>query len=169
MLGAGTVINPIIKIVTVIVVLGASYLFIVKPILDTTNDAIDKGFEQAKEAQQQSQQAFQDSNIQSARSRANSYRDSLRSSWPAAARAVTACVDKAGDDVQELNRCVNYAQRIVHTVQSDRAFALSYAESLSAQGDGTGAERIRECVKDAGFETAPMQRCRNLADQLLFG
>ena len=41
MLGAGTVINPIIKIVTVIVVLGASYLFIVKPILDTTNKAFE--------------------------------------------------------------------------------------------------------------------------------
>jgi hypothetical protein len=169
MLGAGTVINPIVKIVTVVVVLGATYLFIVKPVLDTTNDAIDKGFDQARQAQEQSQQAFHDSNIQSARSRANSYRDSLRSSWPAAAREVTSCVDKAGDDIKELNRCVNYALRIVHTVQSDRAFSLSYAESLAAQGDSAAAERIRDCVKGAGFETAAMQRCRNLADQLLFG
>ena len=42
MLGAGTVINPILKIVTTIVVLGAVYLFIVKPILDTTNNAFDQ-------------------------------------------------------------------------------------------------------------------------------
>ena len=42
MLGAGTVINPIIKIVTTIVVLGALYLFIVKPILDTTNNAFEE-------------------------------------------------------------------------------------------------------------------------------
>ncbi|MDX6584008.1 MAG: hypothetical protein QOI10_3192 [Solirubrobacterales bacterium] len=41
MLGAGTVINPIIKIVTTIVILGAVYLFIVKPALDTTNNAFD--------------------------------------------------------------------------------------------------------------------------------
>ena len=41
MLGAGTVINPIIKIVVTVVVLGAVYLFIVKPILDTTNNAFD--------------------------------------------------------------------------------------------------------------------------------
>jgi hypothetical protein len=41
MLGAGTVINPIIKIVTTIVILGAVYLFIVKPALDTTNTAFE--------------------------------------------------------------------------------------------------------------------------------
>jgi hypothetical protein len=42
MLGAGTVINPIIKIITVVVVLGAVYLFIVKPVLDTTNNAFEE-------------------------------------------------------------------------------------------------------------------------------
>jgi hypothetical protein len=41
MLGAGTVINPIIKIVTTVAILGAVYLFIVKPTLDTTNEAFD--------------------------------------------------------------------------------------------------------------------------------
>jgi hypothetical protein len=41
MLGAGTVINPIIKIITTVVILGAVYLFIVKPALDTTNNAFD--------------------------------------------------------------------------------------------------------------------------------
>jgi hypothetical protein len=44
MLGAGTVINPIIKIVTTVVILGAVYLFIVKPTLDTTNDLFDQTF-----------------------------------------------------------------------------------------------------------------------------
>jgi hypothetical protein len=41
MLGAGTVINPIIKIVTTIAILAAVYFFIVKPTLDTTNTAFD--------------------------------------------------------------------------------------------------------------------------------
>ena len=41
MLGAGTVINPLIKIITTVVILGAVYLFIVKPALDTTNNAFD--------------------------------------------------------------------------------------------------------------------------------
>ena len=38
MLGASTVINPIIKIVTTVIILGAIYLFFVKPALDTTNE-----------------------------------------------------------------------------------------------------------------------------------
>ena len=42
MLGAGTVINPIIKIVTTVAMLGAVYLFIVKPVLDTTNNAFEQ-------------------------------------------------------------------------------------------------------------------------------
>ena len=41
MLGAGTVINPIIKIVTTVAILAAVYIFIVKPALDTTNNAFD--------------------------------------------------------------------------------------------------------------------------------
>jgi hypothetical protein len=45
MLGAGTVINPIIKIVTVVAILAASYVFIVKPVLDTTESTIDRSFD----------------------------------------------------------------------------------------------------------------------------
>ena len=44
MLGAGTVINPIIKIITTVVILGAVYLFIVKPALDTTNNIFEETF-----------------------------------------------------------------------------------------------------------------------------
>jgi hypothetical protein len=44
-LGAGTVIGPILKIVTTVVILGAVYLFIVKPVLDTTDDVIDRSFD----------------------------------------------------------------------------------------------------------------------------
>jgi hypothetical protein len=41
-IGAGTVINPIIKIVTTVAILAAVYFFLVKPVIDTTNDAFDK-------------------------------------------------------------------------------------------------------------------------------
>ena len=44
MLGAGTVINPIIKIITTVVILGAVYLFIIKPALDTTNNVFNESF-----------------------------------------------------------------------------------------------------------------------------
>jgi hypothetical protein len=169
MIGAGTIINPIIKVVTTVVILGAVGLFVVKPVLDTTEKAIDEAGQIGRNAAQQSQQALHDSNVSSAKSQASSYARSLQSSWPAAAREVKGCLQKAGDDLQELNHCVTFAQRLVHTVQSDRSFALSYAQSLSSQGDTVGAKRVTECVKNAGFETAAMQRCRDLADHLLFG
>ena len=35
MIGAGTIINPILKIVTTVAILAAVYFFILKPILDT--------------------------------------------------------------------------------------------------------------------------------------
>ncbi len=44
MFGAATVINPLIKIVTTVVILGAVYLFIVKPTIDTTSDVFDQTF-----------------------------------------------------------------------------------------------------------------------------
>lgn len=50
MLGAGTIINPIIKIVTVVALLGAAYLFVVKPILDTTDSVIDRSFDAFNES-----------------------------------------------------------------------------------------------------------------------
>ena len=68
-----------------------------------------------------------------------------------------------------MQRCEAIGEKLVHTVSSDRSFALSYADSLEAQGDNASADRIRNCVKDAGFKPAAMQRCRNLADDLLFG
>ena len=169
MLGAGTVINPIIKIVTAVVVLGASYLFIVKPILDTTDKAIDSVGVQIDKARDQSSEAFRQSQLESARSRISSFEQSLQGTWPAAAREVRSCAQQAGDDLTALKQCDALAEKLVHTVLSDRNFALSYANSLDAQGDTASANRIEECVKRAGFAPAAMQRCRNLADQLLFG
>ena len=96
MLGAGTVINPIIKIVTTVVILGAVYLFIVKPALDTTNSAFESfsdsfnGFDELPgDIQSQIDDAFDDTS--------NSGR-------------LQDCIDRAinGTDVNQnaLNRCV---------------------------------------------------------------
>jgi len=169
MLGAGTVINPIIKIVTTVVILAAVGIFIVRPVLDTTDKAIESANDSIRDAQAQSRQASDDFDLDFARTRADSFANSLQGQWPAAARAVKACVAKAGDNTQAMQHCESFAEKLVHTVQSDRSFALSYADSLDAQGDSASADRIRDCVKDAGFRPAAMQRCRNLADDLLFG
>ena len=50
MLGAGTIINLIIKIVTTVVILGAVYLFIVKPTLDTTSDVVGQSLDSFNES-----------------------------------------------------------------------------------------------------------------------
>ena len=76
---------------------------------------------------------------------------------------------RAGTDAGAMERCDERGQRLVQTVHSDRSFALSYADSLAAQGDGAGASQVERCVKGAGFKPAAMERCRDLADDLLFG
>ena len=50
MIGAGTVINPIIKIVTTVAILAAVGFFIVRPILDTTENAINSVSEGVRNA-----------------------------------------------------------------------------------------------------------------------
>ena len=58
MLGAGTVINPMIKVITTVAILAAVGIFIVSPVLDTTEKAIDSvnavgaatGIEQGQQA-----------------------------------------------------------------------------------------------------------------------
>jgi hypothetical protein len=162
MLGAGTVINPLIKVITTVIILAAVGIFIVKPALDTTEAALDSAGSAANEG-------IANAQLNAAESRAESYAQSLLGNWPAAAREVNRCVRAAGDNLTAMDACAELGQTLVHTVQSDRSFALSYADSLASQGDDAGAERVRDCVKDAGFKPASMQRCRDLADDLLFG
>jgi hypothetical protein len=165
MLGAGTVINPLIKVVTTVIILAAVGIFIVKPALDTADSAIEQG----RNISDQVQESSQNAQLNAAEQRIEGYSQSLLANWPAAAREVNRCVNAAGDNLTAMNACADLAQTLVHTVQPDRSVALSYADSLDAQGDGAGAERVRDCVKDAGFKPAAMQRCRDLADDLLFG
>ena len=169
MLGAETVINPIIKVITTVAILAAVGIFIVRPVLDTTERAVDSVNEQVRNAQQQSQQASADADLSFSRSRAEAFANSLQSTWPAAAREIKGCIRTAGDSARAMGRCEDHGEKLVHTVQSDRSFALAYSDSLAAQGDEAGADRIRECVKGAGFAPAAMQRCKDLADDLLFG
>ncbi|HEX6115646.1 MAG TPA: hypothetical protein VFY99_01005 [Solirubrobacterales bacterium] len=46
MIGAGTFISPLLKILTTVAILAAAYFFIVKPVLETTDNAINRGFDQ---------------------------------------------------------------------------------------------------------------------------
>src|ERR1044072_8045220 len=102
MLGAGTVINPIIKIVTTVAILAVGGFFLAGPALDTTDKAIDSVNDSIDDARQQSNQASDDFDLDFARTRADSFANSLQSSWPAAAREVNSCVKQAGDNTQAM-------------------------------------------------------------------
>ena len=97
MIGAGTVINPIIKIVTTVVILGAVYLFFVKPALDTTehisdtvNQSISGSFDSFDDAFDSAQNAgvtIQQPGNQKATNK------------------LMKCVQNANQDVTELQNC----------------------------------------------------------------
>jgi hypothetical protein len=168
-IGAGTVINPIVKIVTTVVILGAVYLFIVRPVLDTTEKVVDQTAAQFERSQRDAAKQSAQMDLDLSKSRTSSFINSLQSGWPAAAREVKDCVRAAGNEPGSYTRCEELAETLVHTVQSDYNFATSYADSLASSGRAAEAERVRDCVDRADFRMGPMQRCRNLADRLLFG
>lgn len=172
MIGAGTFINPILKIITTVVILGAVYIFFVKPALDTTKEITESVSRNVGEAQQvafgQAQESATALDLSHAKSRAESYSDSLRSTWPAASNEVRGCIKAAGQDAKAAEKCAQFGEDVVHRVQSNRSFARSYATSLDAQGKAAEADEVNACVEDAGFKIGPMQRCRNLADRYLF-
>lgn len=169
MIGAGTILNPILKIVTTVAILGAVYLFIVRPVLDTTEKVADRTAEQFEQSQRDAAKRSQDISLTTAKSRIDSFADSLQSSWPPAAREIRDCVRKADSELKAVERCDEQAEDLVHVVQSDYNFATSYADSLELQGRSADARRVLDCVDRAGFKVGAMQRCRDLADRLLFG
>jgi type II secretory pathway pseudopilin PulG len=169
LIGAGTFINPIVKVVTTVAILGAVYLFIVRPILDTTEEVAGRTQDQIEQAQADAARTSEQAALSSAESRAGSYLTSLQNTWPAAAREIKSCVRDAKGDADAMERCAEFGQTAAHTLQSDYNFANSYADSLDSQGRTADADRVRECVDQAGFKVGAMQRCRDLADRLLFG
>jgi hypothetical protein len=89
-IGAGTFINPLIKIVTTVAILAAVYFFFVKPALDTTenvsnsvNESIGDTFDQVNRA---TDNAFNNPEVRRA-------------------QKLGQCVTKAGGDVDRINRC----------------------------------------------------------------
>ena len=102
MIGAGTFLSPLIKVVTTVAILAAAYFFIVKPVLNTTESAFDsvgtgiEGFndlgpnlqDSIREAQNlaEEQQASSDAQIKEANKLLN-------------------CISEASGDVNEIQKC----------------------------------------------------------------
>jgi hypothetical protein len=55
MLGAGTFISPLMRLIVTAGILAAVYFFIVKPILDTTNDTINRAFDATQQPLRQAE------------------------------------------------------------------------------------------------------------------
>ena len=95
-IGAGTVINPIVKIVTTVAILAAVYFFIVKPTLDTTSDITNRAFESSDQIQQEIRESIQgsgvDVNIPNSKSQAQKLGD---------------CMQKAVGNVEAVQKCAN--------------------------------------------------------------
>lgn len=167
MIGAGTIINPILKIVTTVAILGAAYIFIVKPVLDTTEDITGDVAEQTRQAQEDADARSAQIELDVATSQAESRINSLRSQWPLAARAVSNCVRAADKDAKAMDKCADLGLELTSGI-SPRNFSLSYADSLSAQGKAAEAAQVEQCVENAGIDVRDLNKCRDLADRLLF-
>lgn len=172
MLGAETFVSSILRLITTVVVLGAVYFFIVRPILDTTENAVHDASRQANQAQRAGELASQKAQLDGARQRARSYAQSALAGsqpWVAANREIRRCVEAAGTSLPKMKHCGNLGEAIVSRALSPRNIAVSYATSLDAQGSSSQADEVRHCVAAAGFRVLPMIHCRTLATRYLFG
>jgi hypothetical protein len=102
MIGAGTFISPLLKILTTVAILAAAYFFIVKPVLNTTDNAIDRGFD--------SFENFDDfsPNVQKSVRQAQRFSEQQQASSQAQieeANKLLSCITDAGGDVNQINRC----------------------------------------------------------------
>jgi len=104
-IGAGTFINPLLKVLTTVAILVAVYFLILRPILDTTENAFEtvapalRGLEGLQEATPGAQRAAERAaRIQGRQADASAARTK-------AASRLLGCITDAGGDVAEINRC----------------------------------------------------------------
>jgi hypothetical protein len=104
MIGAGTFINPLLKIITVVAVLGASYIFIIEPVLDTTenisgdiNNSIGQSLESTN---QQIDKALRQSGAAQTVEIPQSSQDSIKE-----ANKLLDCIQRANGNVDKMQRC----------------------------------------------------------------
>lgn len=102
MIGAGTVLNPILKVVTTVAILGAVYLFIVKPTLDTTEGITNRAFDSSSQLQDEIRGSIE--SAFDAAGKSDVEVDVPRSAKRA--RKLGDCVSAAGTDVNRINRCM---------------------------------------------------------------
>ena len=92
----GNISTRLVGLVATILTLGAAYLFIVKPVLETTNDISNRAFDTAAPAIRQAQRAARRAERQQARGNAVSKR----------ARRRANCILRASGDPDRIQACL---------------------------------------------------------------
>jgi hypothetical protein len=106
MIGAGTFLNPVLKIATVVAILAAVSVFIVKPVLETSESASDAALEQGDQISRQAEEHSRQVQLNVARGIALDAARSARISGDRdRARRIVECVKAAGDDPAEMDFC----------------------------------------------------------------
>ena len=106
MIGAGTIINPIIKVATTLAILAAVSIFIIKPIIETSEKASDKAREQGDRISRQAEERARQVDLNVSRGIAL---DAARSARIAGERGraerILRCVQRAGDNPTRMDLC----------------------------------------------------------------
>jgi hypothetical protein len=105
MIGAGTFINPLLKVVTVVAILAATYLLILRPILDTTNDTINRAFDESAAIQRSISQDVRRAQRQAQQQGAESFTIEAQGTSLKEAERILDCVQKAAGDVEKIQAC----------------------------------------------------------------
>ena len=108
MIGAGTFINPLLKVLTTVAILAAAYLFIVKPALDTTEAVSDNisesvNFEGFDDLNTNVQPQIEHAVKKARRLQENAQAASAQQIQDA--NKLLNCISKASGDVNAIQRC----------------------------------------------------------------
>lgn len=93
---AETLARTLIRLIATVAILAAVYFFIVKPILDTTTETIDRAFEGSEGITEQIQQSLDNSGIEDYDINLDSRNDAMK---------LLKCVQRANQDIERIQRC----------------------------------------------------------------
>ena len=108
MIGAGTFINPLLKVITTVAILAAAYVFIVKPALDTTEAVSDNisesvNFEGFDDLDNSVQPQIEHAVKQAERLQENA--QAASAAQISNANKLLNCISNAGGNVNAIQRC----------------------------------------------------------------
>lgn len=112
MIGAGTVINPIVRIVTVVAILASVYFFIIRPTLDSTENITSKAFDSGNDISRNIHNNVQRSLRQANRATQGAFDSTNHIQVPKAsgggtqsAAKLLRCIQNAAGDITRIQAC----------------------------------------------------------------